>query len=268
MVRAVRNLPEGVRYPRKKGYAKRYVRSEFRKNRLQLLLGIVFLLGIVTGCSIAGQSGEAAGNTVITTLGQYLASAGTYGESGEFLSRMLSSFGATTLILFFLFLCGLGAVFQPVVLLVLFLRGLGLGVMGVYAYSAGQAMWYLAVLLPEAILTSILMIAAAVLLWAGDVYRPQPSDRVLCFVPVGVLVGVSLVCNRLFGWDYCYTAGGIGTPLEAASRIMPRWAFLFVLYGGLWLVIQALFYRRFYTDETGKFEIRGKGLAWAGPWRR
>lgn len=161
MVRAVRNLPEGVRYPRKKGYAKRYVRSEFRKNRLQLLLGIVFLLGIVTGCSIAGQSGEAAGNTVITTLGQYLASAGTYGESGEFLSRMLSSFGATTLILFFLFLCGLGAVFQPVVLLVLFLRGLGLGVMGVYAYSAGQAMWYLTVLLPEAILTSILMIAAA-----------------------------------------------------------------------------------------------------------
>lgn len=161
MVRAVRNLPERVRYPRKKGYAKRYVRSEFRKNRLQLLLGIVFLLGIVTGCSIAGQSGEATGNTVITTLGQYLASAGTYGESGEFLSRMLSSFGATTLILFFLFLCGLGAVFQPVVLLVLFLRGLGLGVMGIYAYSADQAMWYLAVLLPEAILTSILMIAAA-----------------------------------------------------------------------------------------------------------
>ena len=55
MVRAVRNLPEGVRYPRKKGYAKRYVRSEFRKNRLQLLLGIVFLLGIVTGCSTAGS---------------------------------------------------------------------------------------------------------------------------------------------------------------------------------------------------------------------
>ena len=98
MVRAVRNLPESVRYPRKKGYAKRYVRSEFRKNRLQLLLGIVFLLGIVTGCSTAGQSGEAAGNTVITTLGQYLASAGTYGENGEFLSRMLSSFEAITLI--------------------------------------------------------------------------------------------------------------------------------------------------------------------------
>ena len=56
MVRAVRNLPEGARYPRKKGYAKRYVRSEFRKNRLQLLLGIVFLLGIVAGCSIAGQA--------------------------------------------------------------------------------------------------------------------------------------------------------------------------------------------------------------------
>ena len=114
----------------------------------------------------------------------------------------------------------------------------------------------------------ILMIAAAVLLWAGGVYRPRPGDRVLCFVPVAALVGVSLMLNRLFGWDYCYTAGGIGTPLEAMSRIMPRWAFLFVLYGGLWLVIQALFYRRFYTDEIEKMELRSKGLALAGLWRR
>lgn len=114
----------------------------------------------------------------------------------------------------------------------------------------------------------ILMIAAAALLWAGGVYRPRPSDRVLCFAPVAVLVGVSLVLNRLFGWDYCYTAGGIGTPLEAMSRIMPRWAFLFVLYGGLWLVIQALFYRRFYTGENGKFELGSRSLALSGLLRR
>ena len=90
----------------------------------------------------------------------------------------------------------------------------------------------------------------------------------LCFAPVAVLVGVSLVLNRLFGWDYCYTAGGIGTPLEAMSRIMPRWAFLFVLYGGLWLVIQALFYRRFYTGETGKFELGSRSLVLSGLLRR
>lgn len=120
----------------------------------------------------------------------------------------------------------------------------------------------------RSLLYHILMIAAAVLLWAGGVYRPRPSDRVLCFAPVAALVGVSLVLNLLFGWDYCYTAGGIGTPLEAMSRIMPRWAFLFVLYGGLWLVIQALFYRRFYTGETGKFELRSKSLALAGLLRR
>lgn len=108
----------------------------------------------------------------------------------------------------------------------------------------------------RSLLYHILMVAAAVLLWRGQVYRPQPGDRVLCFVPVGVLVGVCLVCNRLFGWDYCYTAGGIGTPLEAMSRMMPRWAFLLVLYGGLWLLMQMLFYRRFYAEEETKVSFR------------
>ena len=105
----------------------------------------------------------------------------------------------------------------------------------------------------RSLLYHILMVAAATLLWQGGVYRPQPSDRVLGFVPVVTLVGVSLVCNRLFGWDYCYTAGGIGTPLEILSRVMPLWAFLLVLYGGLWLLIQVLFYRRFYADEELRF---------------
>lgn len=34
-----------MRYPRKKGYAGRYVRHELGKNKLNLLLGCVFLLG-------------------------------------------------------------------------------------------------------------------------------------------------------------------------------------------------------------------------------
>lgn len=100
------------------------------------------------------------------------------------------------------------------------------------------------------------MVAAATLLWRSGVYRPRSSDRVLCFVPVAALVGVSLVCNRLFGWDYCYTAGGVGTPLEALSRMMPIWTFLLVLYGGLWLVMQVLFYRDFYAEEETRFVIR------------
>lgn len=108
----------------------------------------------------------------------------------------------------------------------------------------------------RSLLYHILMVAAATLLWRGGVYRPRSSDRVLCFVPVAALVGVSLVCNRLFGWDYCYTAGGVGTPLEALSRMMPIWTFLLVLYGGLWLLMQVLFYRDFYAEEETRFVIR------------
>lgn len=101
----------------------------------------------------------------------------------------------------------------------------------------------------RSLLYHILMVAAATLLWCGGVYRPRASDRVLCFVPVVTLVSVCLVLNRLFGWDYCYTAGGVGTPLEVVSRLMPQWAFLLVLYGGLWMLIQALFYRGLYEPR-------------------
>ena len=97
----------------------------------------------------------------------------------------------------------------------------------------------------RSLLYHILMVLTACILWASGYYRPQPRDRLLCFVPVGALVGVSLVLNRLFGWDYCYTAGGVGTPFEHLSAVLPRGLFLVVLYGGLLLLIQVLFYRPF-----------------------
>ena len=96
----------------------------------------------------------------------------------------------------------------------------------------------------RSLLYHILMVLTASAMWAGGYYRPRPADRLLCFVPVTVLVAVSLLLNRRFGWDYCYTAGGIGTPLERLSAALPRGLFLLVLYGSLLLVIQLLFYRR------------------------
>ena len=97
----------------------------------------------------------------------------------------------------------------------------------------------------RSLLYHMLMILVPTGMWASGYYRPQPRDRLLCFVPVGALVGISLVLNRLFGWDYCYTAGGPGTPFERLSAVLPRGIFLVVLYGGLLLLIQVLFYRPF-----------------------
>ena len=66
---------------------------------------------------------------------------------------------------------------------------------------------------------------------------------------VAPLLSVCLVLNRLFGWDYCYTAGGLGTPLERVSAVLPKGLFLLVLYGVLLLLIQGIFYRRRFTVD-------------------
>ena len=62
-----------------------------------------------------------------------------------------------------LFLSGLGAVFQPLVPLVLFWRGMGFGALGVCSYAAGQSsnsLYYLLVLLPRALGEVLLLICA------------------------------------------------------------------------------------------------------------
>lgn len=97
----------------------------------------------------------------------------------------------------------------------------------------------------RSLLYHIMMILVSTAMWASGYYRPRPADRYRCFLPVAALVGVSLVLNRLFGWDYCYTAGGIGTPLERVSSMVPRSLFLLAFYGGLLGLIQLVFYRRF-----------------------
>lgn len=97
----------------------------------------------------------------------------------------------------------------------------------------------------RSLLYHMLMILVPTGMWASGYYRPQPRDRFLFFIPVLLLVAVSLPLNRLYGWDYCYTAGGIGTPLALLSARMPKIFFLLLLYGSLLLIIQFLFYRRF-----------------------
>ena len=96
----------------------------------------------------------------------------------------------------------------------------------------------------RSLLYHMLMVLVPAVMWSSGWYRPRREDRYRCFVPVAALVGVCLLLNRLFGWDYCYTAGGVGTPLEKLSGALPRGLFLLVLYGALLGLIQLLFYRR------------------------
>lgn len=76
-----------MRYPRKKGYAGRYVRHELGKNKLNLLLGCVFLLGALVGCQLAGQDPE----TILSQLGSLFSATG---QSAGFLDTVVASFAA------------------------------------------------------------------------------------------------------------------------------------------------------------------------------
>lgn len=104
----------------------------------------------------------------------------------------------------------------------------------------------------RSLLYHILMILVSSVMWTSGFYQVQKGDWFRSAIPVVILLVPCIVLNNLFGWDYCYTAGGIGTPLERISSVMPKFAFLILIYGGLFLFIRFIFYwrvRPFFMSE-------------------
>lgn len=89
-----------------------------------------------------------------------------------------------------------------------------------------------------------LMIFGSVLLWVSGYYKPKSGDQWRGFIPILVLLVPALILNARYGYDYAYTAGGIGTPITILSSIMPKPLFLFTFYTLLFLLIWLLFYRK------------------------
>ncbi|WP_313529312.1 TMEM164 family acyltransferase [Anaerotignum sp.] len=99
----------------------------------------------------------------------------------------------------------------------------------------------------RSLLYHFLMILVSSVMWSSGFYQVQKGDWFRSAIPVAILIAPCVLLNRIFGWDYCYTAGGIGTPLEHISAAMPKVAFLILLYGGLFLFIRFIFYGRIRT---------------------
>jgi len=89
-----------------------------------------------------------------------------------------------------------------------------------------------------------LAILGTSLLWTSGYYQVAPGDQWRAFIPVVILLIPALLLNVYFGYDYGYTAGGLGTPIEILSRALPKPLYLIVLYGGWFLINWGLFYRR------------------------
>ena len=140
---------------RKKGFLLRYLRYQCQLHRQWLILYALFLSGALFGSLLGSQE-----PTILSELSQRLAAA----PAPDLLLSLTEAFAADALLLGIFFLCGLGAVFQPVVLILLFLKGFGFGVLGVYFYSQGDsphALYYLCGLLPQAIAEALLLTCAA-----------------------------------------------------------------------------------------------------------
>lgn len=94
-----------------------------------------------------------------------------------------------------------------------------------------------------------MIVLVVALLWATGYYVPRTSDRYLCMIPVFLLVSANIPLNHRYGWDYCFTGGGIGTPFELVSRHVPLGVFLLLLYGGMALLIGWFFYPRVLREK-------------------
>ena len=89
-----------------------------------------------------------------------------------------------------------------------------------------------------------LMIFTAALLWTSKYYQPKVGDQIRAFIPVLILLIPSLILNKLYGYDYGYTAGGQGTALTILSDNLPQLIFLIILYAVFFLIVWGLFYRK------------------------
>lgn len=139
---------------KKKGYAARYVRYQLGKNRVSLMLGFLFLFGVLLGGNFAGSKPEIL-NRLTDSLAQM--------QDFHFISGVSSAFATNSLFLLVICLCGFGAIFQPIAAGMLLFKGIGIGVLGVYAYASAKEqaiLYYLLVLLPEALFTVLILIAA------------------------------------------------------------------------------------------------------------
>jgi len=119
------------------------------------------------------------------------------------------------------------------------------GILGLVFNTHLDAHPFLSFVPMRSLIYHYLMIAISVSFWVTGYYQPQAKDSKLCLIPLFLLLIPCVALSYIYGWDYAFTGGGIGTPLEALSRIMSRPAYLFILYGTGILVIQ-LFYKGMY----------------------
>ncbi|MEG0900425.1 MAG: YwaF family protein [Oscillospiraceae bacterium] len=99
------------------------------------------------------------------------------------------------------------------------------------------------------------MILVPCVLWSNGYYKPKIQDSYLFFIPLAALFFPALILDKLYGWDYCYLNGGVGTPLEFLSKNTPNFLFIFILYFSIFVVINLIFYNKTIIEHFKKEKV-------------
>ena len=193
---------------RDRGALRRFLRYQARQKGLNLFCGGIFLLGMILGCEVYSLCGDEA-LELLGLLEPGLLEAALWQRARQLFLPLGLELGL-------LCFCGFCAIGQPVALLALLYRGLGLGLSATYLAAQGREAfgYYLLVLLPQSLLTLLLEVVAVRESWSFSLSffrqlwgNPGPkglsvSPRVYCvrFGLLFVLGGLlSLGCAALEG---------------------------------------------------------------------
>ncbi len=86
------------------------------------------------------------------------------------------------------------------------------------------------------------MLFVSCFIWFTKYYKPQIKDLYRFMIPLAILFVPALIVDKIWGWDYCYLNGGVGTPIANFSKAMPNFIYIILLYVLIYVVIVAIFY--------------------------
>lgn len=155
----------------KQGFLQSYT-AFVARNRINLLLGGLFLAGTLAGALLVRNASPQTLDALQNVLGGYIEKR----QSQPFFRVMAASFYSTFLVMLILFFCGFCSIAQPVIAAVPFFKGLGYGFsIGLfYAQQGTAAMRYVAVFILPIMLLNVLLIiysCRASLLLSTDLFR-------------------------------------------------------------------------------------------------
>lgn len=93
----------------------------------------------------------------------------------------------------------------------------------------------------RSLLYHFLMILISMTMLSTGYYKVKSGDANLAFIPFMLILIPSVLLNLAYGWDYCFTGGGIGTPLESISSLVSRPTYFVMLYGAIFGFIHIYF---------------------------